>query len=275
MRDLYRDLRWTFRAKRSSFESADFAFIQKDHYDEWQARRKKSHSAVALSQLPHVSSLLVAKAPLAEMVEGRPYAPETYIDACEGQKHGIWVQKPSVGGRGSDIEFLRDPCDWQKSGYVLQRYLDTPYLVEGRKFDVRVLAKINDQGELRVHPEGLIRCANQAFDTSSLDPRIHNSNVTFQQREKVTQGVNTLLSRLPLAESALKQIGDIVADIQRLLLERDVFHGTNDFEMLGFDFLINDEEKVLLLEINQHPGWHSYNVDTGHFYLDAIDSLFD
>lgn len=274
VRGIYRDLRRTQGARRSSFARAEIAFIQKDHYGDWLRRRETGASRAALSQLPHVSRLLVAKARLAELVGGKPYAPTTFQDACKGRKTGIWVQKPSVGGRGNDVTFLRDPSDWEKTGYVLQRYLDDPYLIDGRKFDVRVLAKIDDRGELRVHPDGLIRCAAQAYDADSLDARIHNSNVCFQQREKVLPPVRMLLSRSPLAGGALDQIRAILHDVLDLLRQREVFRGTRDFEMLGIDFLVGADEKIWLLEINQHPGWHSSCRDTGGFYLAALESLF-
>jgi len=274
VRGLYKDLRWMYRAKPSSFEQADIAFIQKDHYSEWQERRKTSHLGVALSQLPHVTQHLVAKAPLAELMHGRPYAPDTFIDTCEGFQKGIWVQKPSIGGRGRDITFLRDPENWQKSGFVLQRYLNNPYLIEGCKFDVRVLAKIDDKGRLQFHPEGLIRCANQTFDPTSLDPQIHNSNIIYQKRAKMSRGTQQFLSQSPFAATAIEQIGAILEDIQHLLHKQGHFRSSDDFEILGIDFLVDHEEKFWVLEINQHPGWYSSYANIGHFYLDALDSLF-
>ena len=65
-----------------------------------------------------------------------------------------------------------------------------------------------------------------------------------------------------------------MADIGRLLQDRAVFKNSNDFEILGIDFLIDDQEKAWVLEINQHPGWHSSHPDTRAFCLNALESLF-
>ena len=271
---IYTDLRWTLWARPSEFEKADIAFIQKDYYKDWCERRKKAGSQVSLNQLPHVTKWIVDKANLARLIAGQDYCPDTFIDKSEGQLQGIWVQKPSDGGRGLDINFLRDPSDWGKPGYVLQRYLDTPYLIDGRKFDIRVMAKVDDKGRLHLHREGLIRCASLPFDEESLDPLIHNSNCGFQKRMGKRQKSFTLLSKTEFADEAIPQIDTILNDVWRLLREQDVFQGSNDFELLGIDFLVDESKKVWLLEINDYPGWHSFRSSMGRFYLASLGSLF-
>ena len=238
VKDVYRDLRFSGRARAASFEEAECAFIQKDAYAEWVWRRREAGSRVALSQLPHVSRLLVAKAPLARLIGGRPYALETFVDHHAEPLTGLWVEKPSEGGCGVDIRFLRDPGPWHEPGHVLQRYLDAPLLIDSRKFDVRVLARIDDRGTIRIHREGLIRLADRPFDTTSLDPLIHNSNASFQQREGIGRERTHFLSELPNGRDAAKRIAEIVDDLGRLLREADAFEGSADFELLAIDFLI-------------------------------------
>jgi hypothetical protein len=271
---VYKQLRKKNRVIPSEFEDSDIAFIQKDACERWRDRRESSGTRTALSQLPHVTQELIIKSGLMHAIADRPYALETFENEAAGALKGIWVEKPSASGRGHSIRFLRAPVDWRNPGHVLQRYVEDPYLLEDRKFDVRVLVKLNDRGRFRMHRDGLIRCANQPFSLESLDPLIHNSNIMFQRREGIESYVNTQLSELSIGAATLGRIEEIVADVVATSKERKRFRGSHDFELLGFDFIIHADQRVSVVEINNNPGFYFGHPETKFFYRAALRSLF-
>jgi D-alanine-D-alanine ligase-like ATP-grasp enzyme len=83
-----------------------------------------------------------------------------------------------------------------------------------------------------------------------------------------------LLSELDVHPEALRQIRGIVADTVTALAERGLFRNSQDFEILGYDFLIERNGRVYILEANQYPGIHLRGKRNHRFYGNAIHQLF-
>merc|ERR1711881_801409 len=67
--------------------------------------------------------------------------------------------------------------------YVVSRYIDNPYLIMGKKFDIRMYVLVTSFSPLVVwmHREGFARFANQRFNLGSIDNNIvHLTNVAIQ-----------------------------------------------------------------------------------------------
>ena len=85
----------------------------------------------------------------------------------------IWIMKPAARSQGKGIFLfrkLKDITDWRKAEpslspeqtqpppetYVVSRYIDHPYLIGGRKFDLRVYVIVTAVDSLFVHsPQGV------------------------------------------------------------------------------------------------------------------------
>ena len=66
---------------------------------------------------------------------------------------------------------------WHKSGFVLQKYLENPLLIEGFKFDVRVLVCVRNDGWAMVYPDGVMKFASQPFSLQHGSPDSHLTNL--------------------------------------------------------------------------------------------------
>ncbi|PNJ57354.1 TTLL9 isoform 10, partial [Pongo abelii] len=93
---------------------------------------------------------------------------------------------------------LKDIMDWRKDtrssddqkddipveNYVAQRYIENPYLIGGRKFDLRVYVLVMSYIPLWawLYRDGFARFSNTRFTLNSIDDQyIHLTNVAVQK----------------------------------------------------------------------------------------------
>ncbi|KAE8574253.1 hypothetical protein XENTR_v10003346 [Xenopus tropicalis] len=99
-----------------------------------------------------------------------------------------WIMKPVARSQGRGIFLfrrLKDITDWRKDGgrpdeqredipvenYVAQRYIENPYLIGGRKFDLRIYVLVTSYVPLKawLYRDGFARFSNTRFTLSSID----------------------------------------------------------------------------------------------------------
>ena len=117
------------------------------------------------------------------------------MKAAPTSKHFIW--KPARGSCGRGILIsgggARNAGSWEaamreidakaackESGrlfrsYVVQEYIDNPFLVEGRKMDLRLYVAVTSYNPLTVywHEEGLVRLAAESYADAAVSPSSH------------------------------------------------------------------------------------------------------
>jgi hypothetical protein len=257
-----------------SLEECDVVFCEWPRYRHYRRLRTERRLAFRLNQIPVATQQIQHKKRFARHLHRRPYVPRTYLALCLRRLQGIWVEKPYNLDRAEGITFLRDPRGWWRRGHLLQRYLDDPWLVNDRKTEVRVLARISDDGSVRVHREGLVRVALRPFTLDDLDPLIHNSSLSFQRRMGVKEPEQHLLSELVFNGNLLDAMVEIVHDTVAMLREKGRFTGSDDFELIGYDFVVDRSGTPFLLEANRFPGlWFDVDV-SARFYIGMLRALF-
>ncbi|XP_041061413.1 probable tubulin polyglutamylase TTLL9 [Carcharodon carcharias] len=112
-----------------------------------------------------------------------------------------WIMKPVARSQGKGIFLfrkLKDIMEWRKDGnraddtkdevavesYVVQRYIENPYLIGGRKFDLRVYVLVTSYVPLKawLYRDGFARFSNTRFSLTSIDDHfIHLTNVAVQK----------------------------------------------------------------------------------------------
>eukprot|EP00002_Diphylleia_rotans_P015010 TRINITY_DN2908_c0_g1_i4.p1 TRINITY_DN2908_c0_g1~~TRINITY_DN2908_c0_g1_i4.p1 ORF type:complete len:314 (-),score=62.89 TRINITY_DN2908_c0_g1_i4:652-1593(-) len=110
----------------------------------------------------------------------------------------VWIMKPIGKSQGKGI-FLFDKVsqisDWkrdhrwkaenaQAEAYIVQRYIGNPYLVGGRKFDLRIYVLVTSYTPLVVYlyRTGFARFSNHRFSMENIeDTYIHLTNVAIQK----------------------------------------------------------------------------------------------
>ncbi|GMH83613.1 hypothetical protein TrST_g7152 [Triparma strigata] len=171
----------------------------------------------------------------------------------------------------------------KKHGWVVQKYLERPYLVHGRKFDLRVYVLFtvnpNKKAESPVntymYDEFYVRTSGVAYNVSKKNLKnsmMHLTNDAIQKKVKDNYGKHEDANKL-----SMKQFGEYLTEhsgvpedyietvmrpkIQEIvkLASKATRHKLNTngrkhgFELMGWDFMIDTDLKPCLLEVNSNP----------------------
>lgn len=88
----------------------------------------------------------------------------------EKLENKTFIIKPSAGCQGKGIILTRDRDEVDKHGdSVVQVYLDSPFLIEGYKFDLRVYFLVVSVDPLRIllFKDGLVRLCTEPYKKPS------------------------------------------------------------------------------------------------------------
>lgn len=234
--------------------------------------------------------------------EAFPWAPTTFLSQRPSERlqalteamacpDGIWILKPSRGLGGKGIELVKgapalrdrlfpereaDTGHHPLDGWVVQRYIERPLLLQGRKFDIRAYVLIaRTEPHLWFFHPGYCKVALEAYDARAdlSDDRmryVHLTNACVQRTHpeysaRRGQHIWSLAEaeselhgsgRWPVSEAfwpqfhqAMKGIAAQMYRASRHLLERRRGY----FDLLGFDFLIDEQMELKLLEVNSNP----------------------
>ena len=181
-------------------------------------------------------------------------------------------------------------CSLQEAdAYVVQRYIDNPYLVGGKKFDLRLYVVVTSYSPLNVwiYRSGFARFTNARYNSDVSDITnnfMHLTNVAIQKTaedyDKRTGG-KWDLRRLKL--HMISQFGQETTDavfwemqmiiIRSLLSAQGVMiNDKHCFELYGYDIMIDDTLKPWLIEVNASP---SLSANTQEDYVMKCEMLND
>ncbi|XP_073436866.1 probable tubulin polyglutamylase TTLL9 isoform X5 [Dendrobates tinctorius] len=196
-----------------------------------------------------------------------------------------WIMKPVAKSQGKGIFLfrkLKDIIDWRKDGsrsdeqkdelpvenYVAQRYIENPYLIGGRKFDLRVYVLVTSYIPLRawLYRDGFARFSNTRFTLSSIDDQyIHLTNVAIQKTAPdydPEKGCKWMIQQLrqyltakhgPTVVETLFQNMDNIFIKSLQSVQKIIINDKHCFELYGYDILLDEDLKPWLLEVNASP----------------------
>ncbi|XP_066262671.1 probable tubulin polyglutamylase ttll-15 [Euwallacea similis] len=212
-----------------------------------------------------------------------PEHKEQLLEYSRTHSNRTFVQKNN-DHRNIKIEKLSN-IDMEKSGTFVQEFVDKPLLVSGHKFDIGIYTIVTSIDPLRVYiynGEALLRfCPTKyyPFDPTNLDKYVvgddylpiweipaldyYYNKLGFGMRESL----NAHLRRQGKDPSVIwSQIEDSIRTVMlaKESLIADVLkrykHKRNFFEMMRFDFVVDEDFKIYLLEANMSP-----NLSSAHF----------
>lgn len=217
------------------------------------------------------------------------------------KKKSIWIMKPigKAQGRGIFlIDSLKQVADWKPEGgttrasvptsqtaaqknceeterkepetYVVQRYVQNPLLIGGKKFDLRLYVLVPSFNPLvaYLYRSGFARFSGSRFSMKSADlwdMGIHLTNVAVQKQQESyderrggkweLQNLKSFLYTAYGREKIQQMFCDIQGIILRCLfsVQSAIINDKHCFELYGFDVLIDADLKPWLLEVNSSP----------------------
>jgi hypothetical protein len=223
-----------------------------------------------------------------------------------GKPLTTFIVKPNDGSQGEGIYLIKDPNEYlnisskmMARSYIVQEYIDNPYLIDGLKSDLRIYIVLSSLKPLEIHlcDEGLVRFATVNYETPDDTNRqqvfMHLTNYSLNKKNesyKFTsdgagggdatkkdindQGSKRKLSQMfdQMEKSGIKtkrlknSIDDLVVKtLFALLPEMKVEYayeilpacvnniGPSCFQIFGFDILLTNDLKPMLLEVNCNP----------------------
>lgn len=241
---------------------------------------------------------LVDKSRLAQVLKriapsDHAHVPETFVlpadrdallaFAAAAPPGTLLIAKPIRGSGGQGISIVDDARTIaDREDVVVQRYVDRPYLVDGRKGHLRIYALITSAAPLRayVYREGIVRFAPEAYDPAHLDEvsrhitntALHHGHpglVIGEDPEREDEGSIWSVSAVLRRVAEVGHDPEVVHDrIRRLVgwflkgLEADGFFARQAAagsprsfgpKIIGFDILLDADAQPWLIEIQSSP----------------------
>ncbi|KAM8873669.1 tubulin polyglutamylase TTLL7 isoform 3-T3 [Spinachia spinachia] len=205
------------------------------------------------------------------------------------RKQKTFIVKPANGAMGHGISLIRN---WEKlpaqEHFIVQEYLDKPFLMEGYKFDLRIYILVTSCDPLRIflYNDGLVRMGTEKYHAPSeanlsqlymhlTNYSVNKHNENFERDETVDKGSKRSISWFTEFLRAndydvAKFWGDVSELVVKTIIvaEPHVLHayrmcrpgqppGSDSvcFEVLGFDIILDRKLKPWLLEINRAPSF--------------------
>lgn len=206
-------------------------------------------------------------------------------------RDNLWVYKPGNRSRGKGIEIIwkfdalrRKYAAWgdrpivnQNEQAIIQRYINKPLLLEGRKSEIRVYWLVANLNPLMVllYPEATVRLNSLPYKLDDFDnPLVHVTNVYQQQKHPqydssiklkwTFEDLGQYLSKdLGIAGSDFLQakliprIGRILRTVSlasRQKLQSNYPAQGDCFAVFGADLIIDENLNPWLSEVQEAPG---------------------
>jgi len=195
---------------------------------------------------------------------------------CEGN---YWLVKPANMNQGRGIEVFKNLKDInhflsQKahgSFWVVQKYIERPMLYMNRKFDLRIWVVVTEKNEIFLYNKAYLRTSSDGYDLNTSKNYVHLTNNCLQKHGdnygKHEDGNTLALSKLDeyfktlypqhdvnLAAHVIPRIRDLIIDT--FLCTKKTLNPAKRkgvFELFGYDFLIDEDMRTWLIEVNTNP----------------------
>nr|KAJ3422312.1 putative tubulin polyglutamylase ttll9 [Polyrhizophydium stewartii] len=206
---------------------------------------------------------------------------------------GVWIMKPVGKAQGKGIFLINKMsqiANWKKDprlkgargtagggedgdgpeAYIVQRYIENPYLIGGKKFDIRAYVLVTSYYPLVVyiHRNGFCRFSNSQFSMQAKDISnlyIHATNVAIQKTSPNydgDKGCKWLLRNLKMfliSKHGAAAVDELFTEMEALVVrslmsvQKVMINDKHCFELYGYDILIDSNLKPWLLEVNASP----------------------
>jgi len=191
----------------------------------------------------------------------------------------LWLLKPGSSSRGRGIKVYKtyervvnriNNLKGNTRLWVVQKCIENPLIVEGRKFDIRQWVLVTDWNPLTIwcYNECYVRFCVQEYDPKADSRKNHLTNNSVQKKfaefgdneiegnmwssEEFADyldgefGENTYLEKIwPQVKKYVKA--------SLMSVQDQVDNRKNSFEFFGYDLMVDQDLRVWLIEVNSSP----------------------
>ncbi|UJR23876.1 hypothetical protein I4U23_026848 [Adineta vaga] len=232
-----------------------------------------------------------------------------FVEEFKKNPDTTWIMKPAARAQGKGIFLFRklqDITAWRKGEYmtaydkeqnreavetyVVQRYLDNPYLIGGKKFDIRIYTLVTSYNPLRVwlYREGFARLSGTRYTSESIeDTYVHITNNAVQKTAPnydPDKGYKWSMGRVrqyltakhghDAVDVMFKQMDDIfiksVQSVQKIMI-----NDKHCFELYGYDILLDGNLKPWLIETNASPSLTASNQEDHEIKCRLLEDMLN
>lgn len=228
------------------------------------------------------------------------------IEGCAN----VWIAKPAGKSRGRGIACVTrledlaahtkaqavNLADARENRWIVQKYIERPLVVRGRKFDIRQWVLLTCTSPLTVwlYDEPYLRFCAEDYslaDVGNVFRHLSNNSIAKYSDEfkknvlgdgnmwRIGEFQKFLVDRFgpdherAWEEKIAPQIRDIV--VHTLQCAEDTFEARRGTcELYGYDFVVDDSLSVWLLEVNCSPSMEHSTAVTAHLCPRAFDDVF-
>ena len=159
---------------------------------------------------------------------------------------------------------------YQSSIIIIQKYIERPFLYKGRKYDIRIWVLLTHKMDCYLFKEGHLKASSVNYDTNNFDSFVHLTNYSLQKYNKsfskfekgneisfklFQEFINSQKNPFNFYEEIFPKFIEIIK--HTMLCSKNKINLNNRnycFEIFGYDFMMDEDKNVYLLEINTNPG---------------------
>ncbi|KAK3105402.1 hypothetical protein FSP39_024394 [Pinctada imbricata] len=219
---------------------------------------------------------------------------ETFLEKYKDRE--MWICKPTGMNQGKGIFIIRSKEELDKlleerdqrreqlakssrpmMTRIVQRYIQNPLLLEGRKFDIRAYLLIASTSPFLVlYHKGYIRLCCGKYKEDDTEMSTHLTNQFVQKKDPNYKDVkedtawsmdkfNQYINENLMAAKGLEEnwvYNSLTKQMQKIMIHcfNSVKHKLQSrvgfFDLYGLDFMIDTDMKVWLIEVNVNPALH-------------------
>lgn len=179
----------------------------------------------------------------------------------------VWILKPSLLNNGQHIKIFQKFSELKQrfisrdrlgGEHVLQHYITNPHLLSGYKYSIRMFVVLTNYAGAYLYPKGYFNIARHLYnqeDFNNLGSHLTNEHLNPFEANIIQVPILNLETFQPI----YKKIKEILEPILGSLKERHpgAFKCEKQKQralaIFGFDFLVDSNMRVWLLEANHGP----------------------
>lgn len=202
-----------------------------------------------------------------------------------------WILKPALLNNGQNIKIFQQLSQLEQhylssnrlgGEHVLQQYLMQPHLLNGCKYSIRMFVVVSNYAGAYLYSQGYFNVALHPYQVQEFtDLSGHLTNEHLREEEaNVKQILTSQFDFFPTLYPQIKTIvAATIAGLQQLHPPAFLAAPQRAVAIFGFDFLVDSDQRVWLLEANhgpcfpisdEHPLQHSLYYDFWQAFIAAF-----